>query len=58
MKGGAIIGRISLPTVRLRKIRMRYGRKSMGGGVIDDSHLILDDGGDLLLDSGGFILLD
>lgn len=57
MKGGAFIGRITLPTVRLRTIRMRYGRNK-GEDVGGTAHLILDDGGDLLLDDGGFILLD
>lgn len=58
MKTRGFIGRISLPTVRLRKITLRLGRKGSGGTDTTTSHLILDDGGDLLLDDGGFILLD
>lgn len=59
---GSIIGRIVLPTVRLRTIKIRIGRKSISGEDYDEwsdvDNIILDNGGNLLLDDGGAILLD
>lgn len=62
MKPQLFIGIVRLPIVRLRKIKMRLGRKPHNCGDYDEwsdvNNIILDNGGNLLLDDGGVILLD
>lgn len=52
-----LIQRVVLPTVRLRKLRMRFGRNK-DTDTDNVSNIILDDGGNLLLDDGGLLLIN
>lgn len=59
----SIIGRITLPVVRLRTVKIRIGRGKDMEGNYDDlwsdvDNIILDNGGNLLLNDGGVLLLN